>query len=246
MGKTYEKIYEITYGETDGRGDCRITSMMSFFSDCCLSQEEENSMNYTSSDSDTTWVFFDYDIIMNRYPKYREKVKIITYVEAIRKFYSNRIFEAYDMEGNLVSRASVLAFLINKKTRRPARISDAEYEVHGVSKESSKLLRKKLDFEKFEEEDFSLDFHIRYLDIDLNKHVSNIKYIEWVLETVPVDIALKYKMKRIKIKFEKEITYGHNVNIKSKIIRGKDEIKVLHKVQNEEGENITLAETYWY
>lgn len=246
MGKTYEKIYEVTYGETDGRGDCRITSIMNFFSDCCLSQEEENSMNYTSSDSDTTWVFFDYDIIMNRYPKYREKVKVRTYVEAIRKFYSNRIFEAYDMEGNLVSRASVLAFLINKKTRRPARISNEEYEVHGVSKESSKLLRKKLDFEKFEEEDFSLDFHIRYLDIDLNKHVSNIKYIEWVLETVPADIALKYKMKRIKIKFEKEITYGHNVNIKSKIIRGKDEIKVLHKVQNEERENITLAETYWY
>lgn len=246
MGKTYEKIYEVTYGETDGRGNCRITSIMNFFSDCCLSQEEENSMNYTSSDSDTTWVFFDYDIIMNRYPKYREKVKVRTYVEAIRKFYSNRIFEAYDMEGNLVSRASVLAFLINKKTRRPARIRNEEYEVHGVSKESSKLLRKKLDFEKFEEEDFSLDFHIRYLDIDLNMHVSNIKYIEWVLETVPADIALKYKMKRIKIKFEKEITYGHNVNIKSKIIRGKDEIKVLHKVQNEERENITLAETYWY
>lgn len=31
MGKTYEKIYEITYGETDGRGNCRITSMMNFF-----------------------------------------------------------------------------------------------------------------------------------------------------------------------------------------------------------------------
>ena len=53
-------------------------------------------------------------------------------------------------------------------------------------------------------------------------------------------------MKKKKIKFEKEITYGHNVIIKSKIIKGEDEVKVLHKVENEEGESITLAETYWY
>lgn len=31
MGKAYEKVYEVTYGETDGRKDCRITSMMNFF-----------------------------------------------------------------------------------------------------------------------------------------------------------------------------------------------------------------------
>ena len=183
MGKAYEKVYEVTYGETDGRKDCRITSMMNFFSDCCLSQEEKNSMNYADNSSET---------------------------------------------------------------RRPARISDEEYEIHGLSKESSKLLRKKLNFEKFDKEDLEMNFHIRYLDIDLNMHVSNIKYVEWILETVPVDIVLNYKMKKIKIKFEKEITYGHNVIIKSKIIKGEDEVKVLHKVENEEGESITLAETYWY
>lgn len=227
MGKAYEKVYEVTYGETDGRKDCRITSMMNFFSDCCLSQEEKNSMNYADNSSETTWVFFDYEIIVNRYPRYREKVKVKTYVESIRKFYSNRVFEAYDMDGALVARADVLAFLINKKTRRPARISDEEYE-------------------KFDKEDLEMKFHIRYLDIDLNMHVSNIKYVEWILETVPVDIVLNYKMKKIKIKFEKEITYGHNVIIKSKIIKSEDEVKVLHKVENEEGESITLAETYWY
>ena len=46
-----------------------------------------------------------------------------------------------------------------------------------------------------------MKFHIRYLDIDLNMHVSNIKYVEFILETVPVDIVLNYKMKKIKIKF---------------------------------------------
>lgn len=246
MGNIYEKIYEITYGEVDARKDCRITSMMSFFSDCCLNQEEENLGNLNCDENETTWVFFDYDIAMYRYPRYREKVKIRTYVEAIRKFYSTRIFEAYDMEGNLVSKASVLAFLINKNTRRPARISEAEYEAHGLTKESSKLLRDKLKFENFDEYEVKLNFNIRYLDIDLNRHVSNIKYIEWVLETVPFHIVSEYKMKRIKIKFEKEITYGHNVNIKSKIVRIDEGIKVLHKVQDEEGKNITLAETYWY
>ncbi len=72
-------------------------------------------MNYADNSSETTWVFFDYEIIVNRYPRYREKVKVKTYVESIRKFYSNRVFEAYDMDGALVARADVLAFLINKK-----------------------------------------------------------------------------------------------------------------------------------
>jgi len=41
MEKIFTKEYEVTYRDTDARGECFLTSYMNFMADCGLSQDEK-------------------------------------------------------------------------------------------------------------------------------------------------------------------------------------------------------------
>ena len=38
------------------------------------------------------------------------------------------------------------------------------------------------------------NFKVRYGDIDSNMHVNNVRYVEWAIESLPLDIVLNYEI----------------------------------------------------
>lgn len=63
--------------------------------------------------------------------------------------------------------------------------------------------KKKLKLSKCSKVDSEKRFSVRYSDIDLNLHVGNVTYLEWILETIPFDIMTNYKIDSVKIKYQK-------------------------------------------
>lgn len=49
-----------------------------------------------------------------------------------------------------------------------------------------------------------MEFIARYSDIDTNRHVNNVKYADWSIEIVPLDIVMSYCLKRMKITYKKK------------------------------------------
>ena len=54
-------------------------------------------------------------------------------------------------------------------------------------------------------------------DLDLNPHVGNVKYIEHVLETIPMDIMQKYRVNLIYIKYNKELIYNEKIKVEREV-----------------------------
>ena len=100
--------------------------------------------------------------------------------------------------------------------------------------------------ERVEHEDYSVNFNIRYSDIDSNNHVNNVKYIEWAIEAVPIEVIKDYTIKRIKVTFEKESKYGETIS-SSAAIKEIDEntIKSYHTIRKSDGTELTLLEAEW-
>ena len=91
-----------------------------------------------------------------------------------------------------------------------------------------------------------MDFNIRYSDIDSNNHVNNVKYIEWAIESVPVDVVKDYIINRIKVTFEKESKYGEKISSSSAIEQIDDDtIKSYHTIRKSDGTELTLLEAEW-
>ena len=65
-------------------------------------------------------------------------------------------------------------------------------------------------------EDQSQIFTVRKSDLDLNKHVNNVRYVEWALACLPEE----YKAQQIDIKFLGEATEDDTAVAKSELQNG--------------------------
>ena len=246
MSKKYSKSYEIRYQDVDYTLKCKLASIMNFLCDIGNSQSEEvgDTIEHLM-ESGCAWVFYKYDIKINKYPKYRDIITVETQSIGFKKFYAYRGYTIKNSEGEVLVEAVALFFFINIDRRRPARIPEEKYELYGEDKNNPRDVDME-DVEKVEKVTNEKQFQIRYSDIDSNGHVNNVKYAELALEAVPEDIIKNYTLSRIKIIFEKETKYGDVVTILTEVKEEVDnEIKTVHLIKSKDGVELTKLEMNW-
>lgn len=241
----FEKEYQILYRDIDKNFNCRVTSIMDCLTDVGLNHEDSLGIDISLDNPDkVVFVFFEYNLKVKRYPVYKEKIKVITHVDTIQKFYASRSFEMFGEKGDLIGEAKSLAVGIDVEKRKIAKIPDAYYDKHGVSKDI-KVRPEKLKFEKLQNVTVEKDIDIRFSDFDSNAHINNAKYFEWSLDVIPDEIINDYLVSEVKIKFVKEIVGEDKPKVEIEIINEENRIKMLHKISNNKNEEVNIMESYW-
>jgi len=86
-------------------------------------------------------------------------------------------------------------------------------------------------------------FNVRLSDLDLNQHVNNARYIEWALESVPLEIWRGYQLQRIEISFRAETKYGERVIVQTEQSDG----TFFHQIVSEKDKrNLAVLRTSWH
>lgn len=239
----FEREYSIHYYDIDCRGNVFVTSLMNFLEDVSMLQSE-----HIGVDSEyfrkhcKAWVLYKWDIKINKLPKYREKIKVKTVPYAFNRFYAYRRFYITDKRGEEILSAKSIWLLIDTAKKRPIKVTEDMYELYQVkSFEPWKIKRiqrpSSIDIEK--------EFQVRYSDIDTNQHANNVKYIEWALETVPLDILLNRTITNLKAEYRKETTYGKTVKVLTQTLNKEENITCLHNIVDEDNKQLCLLETQW-
>lgn len=246
MSKIFTKKYEIHYYEVNSKLRCKLSSIIDFICDVGTQQSETlgGGIEYCTKNN-CAWVFYKYDIKMYRYPMFGEIISITTQPIGFKKFYGLRKYMIMDTDNNLIGEALALFFLINLEKRRPMRIQEEQYDIYGVDGD--------VDYDitmdrvvRTDEEQYHKNFSIRYSDIDSNNHVNNVKYIEWAIEAVPIEVINSYILNRIKVTFEKETMYGETILSAATVIEvDENNLKSYHTIRNSDGIEVTLLEADW-
>lgn len=246
MVNTFTKKYEIHYYEVDYKLRCKLSSIIDFICDVGTHQSESvgGGIEYCTNNN-CAWVFYKYDIKMYRYPRFGENISLSTTPVGFKKFYGLRKYIIRDDKNEIIGEALALFFLINIEKRRPMRIQKEQYDFYGVDGDVDyDISMDKL--ERVEEEQYSKQFDIRYSDIDSNKHVNNVKYVEWAMEAIPIEVINDYQLTRIKVTFEKETTYGERISSSATVKQvNENSLKSYHKISNSDGIELTLLEADW-
>ncbi len=240
-----EKEYEIQYYEIDYNKKLLLTSLMNYLGDISTKQSEDIGVGLEyMSNRGIAWVLYKWSIHIKRYPSFREKIRVRTTPRSFRKFYANRSFELIDSQGNTIAVANSIWFLISVEKRKAMRITEDMYKAYGMDKKDTNGL----DIKKINQPqriDNKKAFNVRYSDIDTNKHVNNVKYVDWAVETVPLDIVLNYILTDIDIAYEKETTYGEIITVLTEINKENNRFICLHKIVDRESRQLALLETIW-
>lgn len=244
-GYIYEKEYEIHYYEIDIKRRALITSIVDFLGDIATIQSEELGIGIDYlKENNLGWVLYKWNINMDTYPAYGDKIVIRTWPYAMRKFYAYRQFEILSSSGDVLGRADSIWFLINTEKRRPVRVSEDMCRVYGLPYNDDGTIEIE-DIEKPINIESEKQFNVRYSDIDTNQHVNNSKYIAWAIETVPMEVVLNCTLKSLKVIYEKETTYGEMVKVLTEVVNNEHKVTCIHKITDREGKELTLLKTTW-
>lgn len=156
------------------------------------------------------WVYVQQKLKMQRWPEWQDTVTVKTWPRAIQGIKAYRDFAIYIGEERIGE--SVGTFMVlNGETRRPTQPKLPE-EIHqNVPKDILDFIPKKIQLP--ENLELSNTITVRNSDLDMNNHVNNTKYAQWVLDSIPIKYHRMFVVKEFDVNFIAETKLGDVIDV---------------------------------
>lgn len=246
MNNKFSKNYTINIYDVDSNYKCKYSSIMNYLWDVVVSQSDSLGETDHGFVNNCIWVLLKYDLDILEYPKFRETITVETDIVGIKKLYGYRSIKIRNSEDKVIISGISTAVLIDFDKRRPVKISPEQCKVYGIENELEEIIPLD-DFINLEETKYSKDYTIRHSDIDSNKHVNNVKYIEMAIDTLPRYILNNYEITNIKILFKHEAADESSLHINSDVLENnEDTLTTIHTIfDDNHNKPITKLELKW-
>ena len=240
-GREYE--FQVRSYECGPDGAATLPTICNYLQESASLNAESLSFsksNFAAAGENISWVLTRLRVKMDRYPRWEERVVVATWPSGGRRIVANRDFEIRAADGTRLGVATSEWMLIDLASRRIVAIPDSVFEC--VDKSCAPVLGE-APFAKLRwdcrETAGACAFRARRGDIDLNGHVNNVHYIEWLLETVPAEIGF---CSDFEIIFRSETLAGEEVRAEGVEV---EPGVYVHRVSAPDGRDHVLARTHW-
>lgn len=198
----------------DFRGRVPLPMIGNYLLHAASSHAGERGFGYTDmTEKHTAWVLSRMAIEMYEYPKMSEEMTLITWVREVGRLFTERCFELQDKDGKPFGFARSIWAAIDMETRRPTIL-----DVEGLSSYISERpcpIEKPGKIHAVENDTAGTSFTVKYSDLDINRHLNSIKYIEHLLDTFDIKMFEEKEISRFEISYQAEGHYGMELNIHS-------------------------------
>ncbi len=230
----YSEDHRITYYECDRTGRATLATLIDIA--VLASEDQSDALGMTTDfvqSHGVGWVVTQYAIDVTRMPRLDEIVTIAVRGTAYNPYFAYREFWIKDAQGNQLAYITSIWVTMSQTTRRIVKILPELVEPYQseVVKRIPRLPRPST-FEDTETT-ISKPYHVRFFDIDPNRHVNNAHYFDWLLDTLPAEFLLQHDLLHVDVRYENEVQYGHTVDSKVNILPGDqtDQVKTSHLIQ---------------
>ncbi|MEX1121064.1 MAG: acyl-ACP thioesterase domain-containing protein, partial [Balneolales bacterium] len=180
----FEKQFELRYFEMEQHAQASPVTIMKLLeetaADHCLSIEYSL---YDLLEQNIGWVLLSSYMKMTRYPSYKEKITIRTWLSQYKGFRGIRENVILDEKGETIGVARGFWLFFDIEHRRPVKIFDDIINKWNIYPQESTRYDIKSKIEPIVSAKYVDEFLVRRFDLDTNKHVSNLRYLQWAMES---------------------------------------------------------------
>jgi acyl-ACP thioesterase len=241
----FSQEFCLRYFEMNKHGEASPTTILTLLeetaSDHCLSI---NHGLFELFQQQIGWVLVSGVIEMYRYPKHKENIRIQTWLSTYTLVKGIRENLIFDENNQVIGRAKGLWVFFDIEKRRPLEIFDDIIQKWSFDKKESiihNIIRK---ISPLQEAPIIKQFPIYRYDIDMNMHVNNIKYLQWLLETIPNEIMDNFYLHHIDGRFINEAHLGESIVSLTKLVNNNHEFHHTVLVK-ETGKICATANSVW-
>lgn len=198
MQKLWTDFYHIHSWEADIDGKVKIPILFNYMQESAWRHAENLRVGFSHlMEKNLVWVLARQTAKIEKYPKWGDKIRIDTWPVGIEKLFFFRDFRISDKNGDLLGTGTTTWFVIDVQSRRPQRpdkFLEMTFEhLEAALPEHSPKLGPLGQIEK------TKSITTGFFDMDVNKHVNNVRYIEWVLESYPFEFLKTHSIKELTI-----------------------------------------------
>jgi acyl-ACP thioesterase len=205
--------FQVTSADTDMEGRLRLGSLLNFLIQSAINSADNLGFGFGGlRQQKLFWVLSRLTIEIYNPIIWHSLVEVETWPKNIDGILYLRDFILRNEEQVPVARATSGWLAIDLESKRPKKV-DAIHEemfVHLKNKHALQQLPEKLN--KLSQGD-SFKVTSTFFDLDLNKHVTSTRYIDWMMDSFELDFHRNHFPKKISINFMKETMLGDNILI---------------------------------
>ncbi len=191
-----------------------------------------------------TWLLSRLKIKIASFPVWKDRIQISTWPSGVQRLFALRDFELQDKDNQAVAAAVSAWLVLDIQKRRPVRIAPFVERLKPL--EGDHILPDTLDkLPGLEFRTHEKKFAVRYRDLDINQHVNNACFVEWLLESIPVGVLTNSVLAELEINFLAEAFYEDHI-LAACHPQDSENTKFHHSLfRQQDGQELARARTVW-
>lgn len=207
--------YQIHSYEADVTARARVSSILQFMQESAWNHAEHLELGYSHLiKKDLAWVMARLSLKINSLPKWHEQITLNTFPSGRDKLFAYRDFRITSEQDDLLAVGTTTWLVIDIHRRRPQRsnsyfhIKDwGEYE-HAYDGFAPKV-------NVVEAADSFAHRTVHYSHLDVNGHLNNVNYLDFVLDSFPTEFRKENDLVELDMNFTNEALLGDQVEIQT-------------------------------
>jgi len=232
----YHKAFEVHTYDTDVTQSLSLIGFANYLQDAASSHADQLGLGYDFLiKKNQAWVLRQLKIETFDRVCWKDQIFIETWPKLPDGLLAYRDFRVSDAAGHMLARASSSWLLIGLDSRRPVRMHNEMFRNYRF-REENVFEERFRSMPKISEGKKKYETTVHYSNLDMNRHVNNVVFIQWVMDAFYMDHTFDSFPNFFEIQYSHEVFMGDAIGIYEQavtegkwiysIVRMKDQISV--------------------
>lgn len=159
-----------------------------------------------------SWILLAWKVKVIHRPKYNEELSVETWGREYNRAFTYRDYKIYDEAGNLCVIATSKWAIIDIKNGKLIEITPAFMEPFQIEEEKVFEEESNLKIKEPKTAISQITYKVQRRDIDINKHVHNLFYLDFAYEALPQEVYEQGECNNIEIMYKTQIKLDDEIN----------------------------------
>ena len=191
--------------------------------------------------SGVCWVLTAWRVELTERPLWRSEVAVRTWPRSLEGFASERDFEVF-CQGRRIARGTSRWFLVNAATGRIARVTGQVRSAYDLEERAVFDTPARTNGRSSPGAQLACAVQVGRRDIDTNRHVNNIHYLDYALEALPQEV-FDHLPDTVEVVYRRQILLGASIRCLYSVTEdGQHQVEI----QSGEGDDLVRHAFVWF
>jgi len=241
----WQETYQIRSYEVDCYHRLSVLAIFNFMQEVASRHAEALGVSIQQLLSENyTWLLSRLKIRIVSSPAWKDRIVLRTWPSGTRRLFALRDFEILNKDNQLVAEAISAWLILDVQKRRPVRIGPFVERLKPL--EVDHILPDALDkLPGLDVRTHEKEFVVRHRDLDINQHMNNVSFVEWMVESVPARVLNTSVLAELEINFLAEAFYDDHVLAACHPVDSQNTSFHHSLIRQLDGQELVRARTMW-